>query len=168
MRKRIDVPIPAANARRREGGDDAPPRAFSLIELVIVIAIVAVLAAIAIVRLSNASSTARTNAGDADRSVLQQAIDRYHAEHGEYPGELRIARQLTHFTDAAGITSTSRSARYCFGPYLLKVPPAPTGPNAGSAIIGGRSNTSAGWHYDEDTGTIRIWSPPPGHERDND
>jgi type II secretory pathway pseudopilin PulG len=133
---------------------------------VIVIAIIAVLAAIAVVRLSSASSVAKSNSAEADRALLQQAIDRYHAEHGEYPDDNRIARQLTAFTDVAGVVSSTRSTQYCFGPYLQKIPPAPTGQNAGSAVIGGRSTSSAGWLYSDETGRIEIWSAAPGRERD--
>jgi prepilin-type N-terminal cleavage/methylation domain-containing protein len=103
----------------------APARAaagFSLIELVIVVAIIGVIGAIAVPRLSGAAEDASIAAYKADLAILQDAVDRYYAEHAKYPAKAAFSAQLTRYTDAAGNVSHVKTSTHIYGPYLRKMP----------------------------------------------
>ncbi len=137
--------------RRPTGfGDSSGPRAFTLVELVVVV-IIGIVVSVAVPRFSSMGRRNRRATVEADLTVLRGAIDRCYAEHGRYPGYnpangapdgTLFVDQLVKFTDATGRTSDTRTSPYTFGPFLR--PPFPTNPineldtvrviaNAGSA-----------------------------------
>ncbi|MBC7074845.1 MAG: prepilin-type N-terminal cleavage/methylation domain-containing protein [Syntrophomonadaceae bacterium] len=63
-------------------------RGFTLVELVIVMAILAVLAALAIPKYTSVLSEAKAKSDQTNVKLLQDAIDLYYAENGEYPATL--------------------------------------------------------------------------------
>ena len=131
--------------------------AFSLLEVVIVVAILAVLAAIAIPRLSRGTSGAADASLMADLRELRHAFDVYALEHGRtYPSAVRIASQLTQYTDSAGEVQAMRDMTHCYGPYLRSIPPLPVGTKKGATGISTNSSAAAGWYYTESTGAIRA------------
>lgn len=67
--------------RARERGQ----RAFSLVELVVLIAVLAVLAGILIPKVGDRLATSRDVRRMADIRAIQEAIELYHDEQGEYP-----------------------------------------------------------------------------------
>lgn len=153
-------------------------RAVSLIEIIVVLVALAVVAALAIPRFTQAGETP-----DA-RSVLRQhlrvlrvAIERYHQDHGVYPGvaptrlhpggsSAALIDQLTLYSDAEGHVSDVPSFAHRFGPYLRDgIPPCPLPPCAGMtgvrAISGDElmfdaETPGAGWLYDPHTGQIAV------------
>jgi len=141
-------------------------RAFSLVELIIVVVIIGVLASMALPRLSRGAEGASEAATEADLAMLRSAILRYAAEHGNrFPGPTGadVERQLTQYTNLLGEPSPTQTSEFRFGPYLVRIPPLPTGQNKGSATIGidpinsppQKSPTStAGWIYNPNTGEI--------------
>ncbi|MFN0137500.1 MAG: type II secretion system protein [Phycisphaerae bacterium] len=142
-------------------------RAFTLIEFVIVSVMIAMIASMAIPRLANGSVAAAENTLKADVMMLSKAILIYAAEHGNnFPGPtgLKVADQLTTYSDGTGRTASARSGAYQFGPYLAAIPALPSGTNAGrNGIIidnvnsppKSRPATPAGWVYNPTTGEIR-------------
>lgn len=109
------------------------PRAFSLVELVIVVVIIGIIAAIAVPRLSNAATRAKGNALAQNLAVVREAIERYYAEHGRFPGydpgtgtrdDDYFVDQILLFTDETGNTSETYGYPHVFGPYLRKPFPA--------------------------------------------
>ncbi|ORX22345.1 prepilin-type N-terminal cleavage/methylation domain-containing protein [Thermoanaerobacterium sp. PSU-2] len=63
-------------------------KGFTLIELIVVIAILGILAAIAVPRVTNSLSNAKNNANSANLQIVQEAVERYNAENGNYPSSL--------------------------------------------------------------------------------
>ena len=123
-------------------------------ELVIVITILAIIASIALRRVSNYAEQSAANAAQQDVAVLQLAIERYRAEHGNYPSASRIVDQLTKYTDPFGATSDERVAPYIYGPYVRKIPPVPVGTQKGSTNIATAPAAGVGWIYDPAGGGI--------------
>jgi prepilin-type N-terminal cleavage/methylation domain-containing protein len=160
------------------GNRAAPaPRAFSLVELVIVIVIIGIIAAIAVPRVSHSAAGAGDSAVRQNLKVLRSAIDRYAAEHHQmWPGMCEdgqgggeksadaFIRQLTQYSDDQGLTSRTPSAEYKFGPYVREIPPAPVGAHQGSRNVTIDSTASpplvqevdAGWVYNPLTGEIIV------------
>jgi len=60
-------------------------KGFTLIELLVVVAILGVLSGIALPRVLGALSTARTNADLANTALVQQAVERYILDTGNWP-----------------------------------------------------------------------------------
>ncbi len=111
------------------------PRAFTLVELVMVVTIIGVVAAIAVPRMSNSATRASANAVQATLLNVRTAIDCYYAEHNRYPGYNPgtlvasgddFLKQLTMYSDASGNTNATRTTTFRYGPYLR--PPFPVNP----------------------------------------
>jgi len=138
--------------------------AFTLTELVIVIVIIGVISSMAIPRLSRGAEGAAQSTLEADLNIIRHAIELYAAEHNNtFPGTTgpRTKAQLTQYSTAGGNTSPTRAGAFRFGPYLMRIPPAPVGDNAGSAAIAidavnspprASAASSAGWVYNPNTG----------------
>ncbi len=132
-------------------------KGFSLLEVVIVVAIIAVLAAIAIPRMSRGAKGANDSAVGGDLAVLRNAIDLYATEHlGIYPKAANINEQLTQYSTAAGVTSTSKDTTHTFGPYLRSIPSLPVGARRGGTTIAAGDANDVGWLYVESTGSINA------------
>lgn len=161
-------PAGLADMNDRRFPNAVAARAFSLVELVVVIVIIGILASVAIPRLSRGSAGARDAALDADLAIIRRAINRYYVEHGnKYPGpsEPRFVAQMTQYTDSVGNAQSSRDGTYMYGPYLLSIPPAPTGVNEGDNGVlidlvnsPPRANpaSSKGWVYNPNTGEFYL------------
>jgi prepilin-type N-terminal cleavage/methylation domain-containing protein len=131
------------------------PCAFSLVELVIVMAILAVLSAIAIPRFSRGADSARDHALREDLSKMNKALELYATEHGgDPPNALKVALQLTRYSDHEGNTSATRSAEHIFGPYLRVIPPMPLGPRKGAVGIAESPGPGVGWIYNKQSQTF--------------
>jgi len=105
------------------------PRAFTLVELVMVVVIIGIVAGIAVPRMSSATTHASANALQATLMNVRTAIECYYAEHNRYPGYdpangsangVHFVKQLTMYSDAQGRTNTVRTSSYKYGPYLRK------------------------------------------------
>ena len=156
------------NARIANTRTHSRVRAFSLIELVIVIVIIGILASTAIPRLSRGAAGARSAALDTDLAVVRRAIYRYAIEHqNAYPGPsaAEFANQLVMYSGKSGAVRAGRDATHIFGPYLVQIPPAPTGPNEGNngvLIDAANSPPKAdtgrpeGWVYNPNTGEFYL------------
>ncbi len=136
-------------------------RGFSLIELVIVVVIIGIIGAIAIPRMSRGAAGAADSSLVADLAVLRGAIDLYKAEHGgTYPSFTNFVAQLTTYTDDAGNTNASKTTTFYLGNYLREIPKLKVGSNKGqNGIVATQGGSTAGWVYDETTGTISANLP---------
>lgn len=118
---------------------------FTLIELLIVVVILSTLAAMVAPHFGAATESSGASATAQNAFVVQKAVDRFHADHGFYPGPsnwgkgcsgysralyaggdpgLYLRNRLAVFTDAAGTVCDTRQdstgAEFPFGPYLRK------------------------------------------------
>lgn len=136
-------------------------RAFSLIELVIVVVIIGIIGAIALPRMSRGAAGAADSGLIADLAVMRNAIDLYQAEHGgAYPTLADFVDQMTTYTDLNGAASATKDNTHFLGPYLRSVPELKVGSNRGqSALVATQGGTTAGWVYNQSTGTITANLP---------
>lgn len=63
------------------------PRGFTVVELIITVAIIAILAAISILTYKNIQNEADDRAREADVAAIMDALEKYYADHGEYPSD---------------------------------------------------------------------------------
>jgi len=72
-------------------------KGFTLIELIVVIAVLGVLATLIIPRVVGVQNKAKEAAITANEKIIKNALERYYAEHGEYPEEQTIeeGKQVT-------------------------------------------------------------------------
>jgi type II secretory pathway pseudopilin PulG len=151
-------------------------RWLSLVELAVAVVIIGLVAMSAVPRFGQASTSNPDLDARESANVLRLAIEMYYHEHGAYPGrrgdgvhepgtEQAVINQLTKYTDAGGRVSLSKSASYCYGPYLRRgIPPCPVQPHAGQVgvlLVGDRPAyhevaTAAGWVYNCQTGDIAL------------
>jgi len=138
----------------------AARRGFSLIELVIVVVIIGIIAAIAIPRMSRGAAGASDSALSGNLTILRNAIDLYHTEHGgtdnDYPKVATFAAQLTTYTDIAGTANATKTGSYVFGPYLRGIPALPVGSKKGQTGVAAAVGPTIGWLYTESTGVIKA------------
>src|SRR5437773_6966159 len=124
-------PHPARGARhRRLARLSLHRRAFTLIEILIVVVILGILATIVVPQFSNASVNAKENTLKDELRYLRTQVVVYKAQHHDvppgYPNGDQAASasgpdfiaQLTKPTDETGITNSTNTAVYKFGPYL--------------------------------------------------
>ncbi|WP_069649460.1 type II secretion system protein [Caloranaerobacter ferrireducens] len=71
--------IKAINKRLRN------KKGFTLIELVVVVAVLGIISALVIPRFTNITDSAKANVDEQNRKLLQNAIELYAAENGNYP-----------------------------------------------------------------------------------
>lgn len=136
---------------------DAPsrPLGFSLLEVVVVVAIVGVISAIAIPRLAGAVENARFRSLKMNQTTLENAIERYTAEHegltpahatdGSIDADIqRFIDRLTKRTTQAGAIDVSGD----FPPYLAGWKSNPFTPCAAVRIDGDESPSDCSWRFD--------------------
>jgi len=97
--------------------------------------------------------------------TVRSQLALYKAQHDEHLPDL-FEMQMTRYTDVDGNTSHTRSRRYKFGPYLMRVPENPyTGvPWVTTVADAGTGYTAAadmtfGWWYNSATGEFRCHVP---------
>ena len=95
----------------------APPRAFTLIELLIVVAIIAILAAIAVPNFLEAQTRAKVSRSAADMRTCVVGLESYYVDYNTYPPNL---------LDGSGRTNVMNMAmgKMPFIPYTITTPVA--------------------------------------------
>ncbi|RZT31258.1 type II secretion system protein [Cupriavidus agavae] len=86
-------PRPRPGPGRRGRSD---PRGFTLIELLVVLAIMAALMTLAVPRFATQTERAEETVLRHNLTAMRDAIDRYHADHGEYPRSLETLVQQSY------------------------------------------------------------------------
>lgn len=115
----------------------AEPRAFTLVEILIVVVLLGILAAAVVPQFSNASQQARAGMLKDDLRVLRSQIEVFAAQHrGVPPGypdcdlmasptEPDFLAHLTMASDAFGNLAAPGTAGFPYGPYMSRMPPNP-------------------------------------------
>ena len=140
---------------------NVPRHGFSLIELVIVVVISGIIGAIAVPRMSRGAKGASDSAVTANLTVLRNAMDLYSTEHnGDFPTFANMPECLEEYTDNVGGTSATKDSTHIYGPYIRAIPTLPVGANKGLATFTSTAPAvtaaSAGWYYDDSTGTVKA------------
>lgn len=151
-------------------------KAFSLVEILIVVCILGILAAIVAPNYTNATTQAKEAAAKKSLQILRTSIQRYAIQHNEIPpgyangdaGSIPLGAymvlQFTYPTNIMGQWSSSKSAEFCYGPYMNKFPTNPF--NNKSDVFAFKdipvsdewtpANSTYGWLYVPQTKTMRI------------
>ena len=137
------------------------PRAFTLVEILIVVIILGIIATIVIAIFHNTVDDARAKALKDDLRNIRNQIQLYQAQHGTYPGLAEFEHQMVLYSNEAGITSNTKSAVYPYGPYIVEMPRQPVGVRHGMTGVCGMGANAAdcGWQYDPVTGNFRANLP---------
>ncbi len=137
---------------------------FTLVEILIVVVILGILAAIVIPQFTEASTEAKLSSMCTDLQTLRSQIELYKIQHNDVPPLFAsFMAQMTTYSDIDGATAAAKTAVFCYGPYIQKVPvnqfnnrldPA-TGNIHGLLDNTGTVGDDVGsWEYTEATGTI--------------
>jgi general secretion pathway protein G len=105
---KIEIRNPKSEIRNR-------PRAFTLVEMLLVITIIGILAALVIPKMVGRSEQARQAAAHADLSSIKTALDAFEVDNGGYPRSLQDLLQ------------PPSNAKNWHGPYLDNLPQDPWG-----------------------------------------
>lgn len=108
-------------------------RAFTLIEILIVVCILGILAAIVMPHYTNATTKAKEATAKELLQTLREQIELFAIQHNDFPpgyvngseystpGVLMIM-QFRYYTNIQSQWFTSKSANYCYGPYIKGFP----------------------------------------------
>lgn len=133
-------------------------RGFSLIELVIVVVIIGIIAAIAIPRMSRGASGAADSALSGNLTILRNALDLYHTEHGgtdtDWPAVATFEAQLTTYTKLDGTANATKTTEFIYGPYIRSIPTLPVGAKKGLSKVAATNAADVAWVYNPSTGAI--------------
>lgn len=141
------------------------PVAFSLVELVIVVTIIGTIAAIAVPRISNITQRSQEHAVRSSLASVRQAIDRYYAEHGRYPGydpgtgapdRDYFKQQLMKISNENGDIRDSYGYPWIYGPYIRA--PFPKNPTNGLDTVYVKATPGAADPSDGSYGWVAVLS----------
>jgi prepilin-type N-terminal cleavage/methylation domain-containing protein len=133
------------------------PRAFTLIEILIVVIILGILAAITIPQFAGATTTSRKVSLRGELRTIRGAIQLYRVEHRDQLPDL-VGTNWDAIVQYSDINGTIAAAPDLAvnppidrGPYLKEIP---FNPLADSRVIDSAAGAGVGWVYDQSTGTI--------------
>ena len=101
-------------------------RGFTLVEILIVVVILGILAAIVIPQFTEASTEAKLSSLCSDLQTVRSQIELYKIQHNDVIPAPEAGgatwNLMTQYTDIAGAPNDTKTAVFCYGPYLQKVP----------------------------------------------
>ena len=137
------------------------PRAFTLVEILIVVIILGILATIIIGLFANGTKDAATQSLKDNLRSIRSQLELYSAQHGSYPSLANFEQQMTQYTDPTGNVSATKSSTYPFGPYIVSMPTLPVGVNRGKTTVTSLTYSAGfGWGYDPLTGVFKANTAP--------
>jgi len=123
------------------------PRAFTLVEILIVVIILGILAAIVIPQFANASTDARNANLQTTLNSVRNQIELFKGQHNDQPPQLTGMWALMLDRSDTTETSVASPVGSAWGPYLQAAPINPL--NAQTAVSSNSGNdTTAGWYYE--------------------
>ncbi len=121
------------------------PRAFTLVEILIVVIILGILAAIVIPQFSTASADARVSNIKTTLNSVRSQIELFKGQHNDTPPQLTGMWGLLLSRSDTNETSVATPVGTRWGPYLQTVPTNPLNNNNG--VTSNATDTTAGWYY---------------------
>jgi general secretion pathway protein G len=121
------------------------PRAFTLVEILIVVIILGILAAIVIPQFANASGDARTTNLQTTLRNVRTQVEIFKGQHNNQPPLLTGMWALLTTTSDTTEVSVAAPTGTRWGPYLQAPPINPL--NGMTAVSSNATDTTAGWYY---------------------
>jgi prepilin-type N-terminal cleavage/methylation domain-containing protein len=150
------------------------PRAFTLVEILIVVVVLGILAAIVIPTVADSTTAAKESALTHDLHMLRRYILVYTSQHLEVspgypdgatdqtPTEQAFVEQITMASNTRGQTAATGTPGYNRGPYLLKIPINPFNKKTTVEVLDdgdsfpAAADDSHGWIYKPLTSEVRA------------
>jgi len=143
------------------------PRAFTLVEILIVVIILGILATIIIGLFQNGTKDAAATSLKDNLRNMRSQLELYVAQHGRYPALATFEQQMTQYTDADGNVSATKTPTYCYGPYIISMPVLPVGVNKGRTTVTTLTYTAGhGWGYEATSGVFKANTPDAEVDQD--
>lgn len=161
--------------RCKTNSNERTIRAFTLVEILMVVCILGITAAIVVPQFSKSSVKAREAAAKKMLQTLRGQIELYTHQHNGFPPGfvngyenaplgVYMVMQFRHYTNIRSQWETTKSAEYCYGPYLKQFPVNPfnerwdtyvlkTDPGDGDWPA---ASETYGWLYYPNTKSIRL------------
>jgi general secretion pathway protein G len=147
--------------KKRKGSKMRKNKGFTLVEILIVVVILGILAAIVIPQFTDASTQSKVSSCRTTLQSLRSQIELYKIQHndvtpGNVAGALDTAvweAQMTTYSDAQGNTNATKTAVFCYGPYIQQVP---FNPWNDSQSIAAADALGVGWVYNVTTGSCYV------------
>jgi prepilin-type N-terminal cleavage/methylation domain-containing protein len=136
------------------------PRAFTLVEILIVVIILGILATIIIGLFQNGTKDAAAVSLKDNLRNMRSQLELYVAQHGSYPALATFEQQMTQYTDSLGAVSATKTTTHVYGPYIINMPVLPVGVNKGKSTVTGLTYTAGfGWGYEPTSGVFKANTP---------
>ena len=136
------------------------PRAFTLVEILIVVIILGILATIIIGLFQNGTKDAAAVSLKDNLRNMRSQLELYVAQHGSYPALASFEQQMTQYTDSLGAVSPTRTTTHVYGPYIINMPVLPVGVNKGKSTVTGLTYSAGfGWGYEPTSGVFKANTP---------
>jgi prepilin-type N-terminal cleavage/methylation domain-containing protein len=143
------------------------PRAFTLVEILIVVIILGILATIIIGLFQNGTKDAAAASLKDNLRNMRSQLELYIAQHGRYPALATFEQQMTQYTDTDGNVSAMRTTTHVYGPYIINMPVLPVGVNKGRTTVTGLTYTAGhGWGYEPTSGVFKANTPDAEVDQD--
>lgn len=129
------------------------PKAFTLVEILIVVIVLGILAAIVVPQFTDASSDAKASSLETNKQIVRGQIELYRIQHdGNYPTLANFVDQMTKASKVDGSTAAVGTSGYDLGPYLQAIP---NNPYTNTNTVGNGARGTSAWYYNQTTGEFR-------------
>ncbi len=126
------------------------PKAFTLVEVLIVVIVLGILAAIVVPQFTDATSDAKSSSLQTNLQTIRGQIQLYKIQHSDtYPAYATFSNQMTLASKEDGTTAALGTANFNLGPYLQSIP---NNPYNGTNTLSDDDTADTAWYYNATTG----------------
>ncbi len=135
-------------------------KGFTLVEILIVVVILGILAAIVIPQFTEASTEAKLSSLCSDLQTTRSQLELYKVQHNDVLPLPEAGgatwNRMTQYTDIAGTVNATKTAVFCYGPYLQKIPVNQFNDKSTVGLDGTVGDSSDGWNLISTTGVFQA------------